>query len=256
MTVPKTIIDNLLQIDGTKYISVKMLRSSIDKNEMDKFSNWFFGKPVVIGVDKECGISLEDLELFYSGVEQQAARRAHNPKAVGSNPTSATLKLDICTHTRYKKDFLTVDGTSGPNVDIVADIRGRLPFEDNNIEEIFSCATVEHLTLIQAQRLFKEFYRILQRGGQLTVAVPDFNRICRAYIEGTLTTSLFNQYLYGQLSDSSFIEFDCHKSIYDYNSLLDMLRTAGFIDIHEVEYDIPMHIKGLMIKVICKKPLK
>ena len=34
----------------------------------------------------------------YSGVEQLAARRAHNPEAVGSSPTSATIKRF---HSRY-----------------------------------------------------------------------------------------------------------------------------------------------------------
>ena len=33
----------------------------------------------------------------YRGVEQLAARRAHNPEAVGSSPTSATIKTTVFT---------------------------------------------------------------------------------------------------------------------------------------------------------------
>ena len=35
-----------------------------------------------------------DLGRCYRGVEQLVARRAHNPKAVGSSPASATIKME------------------------------------------------------------------------------------------------------------------------------------------------------------------
>jgi len=163
------------------------------------------------------------------------------------------MKLDICAQSRNNAGFTTVDGISGPNVDIVADIRLRLPFDDKSIEEVFSCATLEHLLLSQASRLLKEFNRILVPGGKLTVAVPDLNRIAKAYLDKSFDYRMINQYLYGQIHENSFMEFDCHKSAFDFQMLKQMLGTAGFKDIEEVEYKEPMHIKELMIKVICNK---
>ena len=163
------------------------------------------------------------------------------------------MRLDICTQSRYNKGFINVDGKAGNNVDIVADIRKRLPFENDEAEEIFSCATLEHLILIQAFRLLKEFNRILKPNGKLTIAVPDLEKICQAHLNRTFDYKLINQYLYGQLSDNSFMDFDCHKSAYNFGTLKEMLEFAGFKDIKEVEYDLPMHLKSLMIKVICKK---
>jgi predicted SAM-dependent methyltransferase len=165
------------------------------------------------------------------------------------------MKLDICGgNTKIYKDFLNVDGKPGPKVDIVADIRKELPFKDEEVEEILSVATLEHLTLEQAKRLVREFCRVLKKGGKLTVAVPDMSKICHAYVEGKYSFEVLNQYFYGQLFEYSFMEYDCHKSVYDFKNLYFILFNAGFDKIEQVEYDFPMHKKELMLKVICKKP--
>ena len=63
--IPREIIENSLDSDSIKYVPVKVLRNSLNKDELEKFSDWFFGKPVVVGVNKECGIPLTDLENFF-----------------------------------------------------------------------------------------------------------------------------------------------------------------------------------------------
>jgi len=164
------------------------------------------------------------------------------------------MKLDICGGTtKLFKDFLNVDGRPGSRTDIVADIRKPLPFKDGEIEEIFSCATLEHLLFIQTERLIGEFSRILQPGGKLTIAVPDLKKICHSYVDGTLPYPWIVKYIYGELTESSVMEFDCHKSAYDFNVLSAIIRNSGFRDIEEVEYDLPMHRKDLMFKIICYK---
>jgi len=166
------------------------------------------------------------------------------------------MKLDICGgNTKIFKDFLNVDGKPGPRVDIVADIRKPLPFKDGEAEEILSCATLEHLLIPQTIRLITEFYRILQPGGKLTIAVPDLYKICHGYTEQTISYKLINQYIYGELYETDNFDFQCHKSAYDFITLEKILFGAGFKEIEEVPYDFPMHRKELMIKVICKKPL-
>jgi predicted SAM-dependent methyltransferase len=65
------------------------------------------------------------------------------------------MKLDICSRTRHNPEFLNVDGHAGVGVDFVADIRRTLPFRDSSIEEVFSCATLEHLIRTQVPRVLK-----------------------------------------------------------------------------------------------------
>jgi predicted SAM-dependent methyltransferase len=166
------------------------------------------------------------------------------------------MKLDICGgNTKIYKDFLNVDGTPGPRVDIVADIKKPLPFKDFEVEEILSVATLEHLLISQTDRLLKEFNRILQPGGKLTIGVPDLKKICFAYVEETESFKMINGYIYGELTEEMNMDFFCHKSAYDFRALEALLKRSGFINIKEVDYDFPMHRKQLMIKVICEKPL-
>ena len=47
------------------------------------------------------------VEIKYRGVEQLVARRAHNPKVVGSSPASAT-KEKPCNHHDYKVFFIFI----------------------------------------------------------------------------------------------------------------------------------------------------
>jgi predicted SAM-dependent methyltransferase len=163
------------------------------------------------------------------------------------------MKLDICTRAPRRNGFLNVDAVVGPNVDFVTDIRSRLSFDNEQIEEIVSCATLEHLLLTQTQRLLKEFYRILKPSGKLTIAVPDLNKICNGYLNKTIDFNLTNQYLYGQITENSLLEYDSHKSAYDFQQLKFLLETAGFHDIKEEKYTFPMHIKELMIQITCIK---
>jgi predicted SAM-dependent methyltransferase len=164
------------------------------------------------------------------------------------------MKLDICGgNTKIYGDFLNVDIMPGPKTNIVADIRKSLPFKDGQVEEILSVATLEHLLIEQTNRLIMEFYRILEPGGKLTIAVPDLKKICQAYIDHTASHTMIIKYIYGELFENSPFEFQCHKSIYDYGMMFWMLNRAGFVGIEEVPYDFPMHSKEFMMKIICKK---
>jgi predicted SAM-dependent methyltransferase len=163
------------------------------------------------------------------------------------------MKLDICTRTRRNPGFLNVDGHPGASVDFVADIRRTLPFGDATVEEIFSCATIEHIMRVQVPKVLGEFYRILIPGSVLSIAVPDLDRIVKGYLNKTFHYEIINQYIYGQLIEGSPIEYDCHKSIWNLAQLSEALTKAGFKDIEEVKYNEPVHIKELMIKVTCKK---
>jgi len=159
-------------------------------------------------------------------------------------------KYEICGGEHpYKKDFINVDMADSPNVHIKADITKPLPIGDGEAEEIFSCATLEHLTFHQAVALLKEFQRIMKPGAMLMIAVPNLKQICAAYAAGIMPFRLANQYLYGAQSD----EYDFHKICFDFENLKGLLEYLGFTNVQEQEYDLPMHIKQFMFKLTCNK---
>jgi len=65
MQLPRNINKNALHKGGIAYIPVKVLRSVMSNNDLEKFTDYFFGKPVIVGIYNECGIPLKDIKIFY-----------------------------------------------------------------------------------------------------------------------------------------------------------------------------------------------
>lgn len=83
----------------------------------------------------------------------------------GFDPTSFTHALDVSTACVY----LNVCET--------------FPFADHSIDYIFHEHVMEHLTYPDAQSMLRECYRVLQPGGKIRIAMPDFAYFLRLYFE-------------------------------------------------------------------------
>jgi len=82
------------------------------------------------------------------------------------------MKIDCGCGTRKKEGFKGVDILNLPDVDIVADLEKRLPFEDKSIDEINCSHTLEHLE--DPISTLEEFHRVLKTGGILKIILPHF----------------------------------------------------------------------------------
>ncbi len=77
------------------------------------------------------------------------------------------------------------------NIDIVPagtgviahDLRLGIPLEDNSCDVVYHSHVLEHLRRPHAIQFLRECYRVLKPGGVLRIAIPDLERICRAYLE-------------------------------------------------------------------------
>ncbi|MCJ7508023.1 MAG: glycosyltransferase, partial [candidate division Zixibacteria bacterium] len=165
----------------------------------------------------------------------------------GESPIRKAFFLD---GTPVGGNFLNVDIRDIPGVDIKANLRGKLPFEDNSVLEIFSSGTIEHFNLREIPFILKEFHRILLPGGAVVVCVPNLNEITRKYAQGLIDFKILNQYFYGDQANP----FDLHKAVFDKDNLKQILKSAGFVDIVSEPFDIKFHIPELMLKVIAMKP--
>ena len=58
-----------------------------------------------------------------------------------------------------------------------------LKFEDESIDVIYTSHTLEHLAFRDVPTALKEFYRVLKKGGQLEVAVPDLEWVLRNFLD-------------------------------------------------------------------------
>lgn len=58
-----------------------------------------------------------------------------------------------------------------------------LPFPDGSVDEILAEHVFEHLTFAEERAVWNECTRVLRPGGRLTLEVPDFEWVCRTFLE-------------------------------------------------------------------------
>ncbi len=83
------------------------------------------------------------------------------------------LRLHIGSGNVRLPGWLNVDVQRLPGVDLIADVRQGLPFE--NVEAVFSEHFLEHLALDDALRFLAEVHRMLADGAWLRISTPNLD---------------------------------------------------------------------------------
>lgn len=118
------------------------------------------------------------------------------------------------------------------------DLRGPLPFATGGVDLIYAHHVVEHLSYDEGQRLLMECRRVLKRNGAMRIVVPNASFLTELYTNP-------GQEAFEQLCSFDEINEGCakaktvagklhamlmqgHSSIYDSETLCEMLKTAHF----------------------------
>lgn len=107
-------------------------------------------------------------------------------------------------------------------------------YEDGSAEEIRASHILEHFSRRDVPFVLREWVRVVQPGGLLKVAVPDFDWIARKHIEDP-QFDCTEGFVYGGLDN----EFDFHKSLFTEGKLRQYLADAGLVDIKRWRSEIP-----------------
>jgi predicted SAM-dependent methyltransferase len=140
------------------------------------------------------------------------------------------IKLNLGCRTRTKPGWLNVDIDPHPGVDIVGDVADLSRFEDGEVSEIYGSHVLEHFPHPQTLGVLKEWARVLEPGGKLYVAVPDFARCVELYHACGLNDWI-NRFLMGDQEYRTAY----HYSLFDEGKLSRLLAEAGFADSYRVE---------------------
>lgn len=105
---------------------------------------------------------LSDAELI---AKVEASRK---PKAATDTP----LRLDIGCGKNKKEGFIGLDQYEIPGVDVVCDLRSRLPYDDNSVDEVHCSHFLEHLEAKERVAFMNELYRIMKPGAKATIVTP------------------------------------------------------------------------------------
>lgn len=101
-----------------------------------------------------------------------------------------------------------------------------LGLKDGCASEIRASHVLEHFAHGEVLDVLKDWVRVLKPGGLMRIAVPDLERIAKAYLSGADWP--IQGYLMGGQTDAR----DFHKSAFDREVLSEAMRAAGLVGIH------------------------
>lgn len=88
------------------------------------------------------------------------------------------MKLNVCCGQDYRDGYVNIDfsdiGVEGNKIkiDLVHDVLGGLPYEDNSADEIVFREALEHFHRWNGLKILQELFRVLKPGGKLDLTVP------------------------------------------------------------------------------------
>jgi predicted SAM-dependent methyltransferase len=170
-------------------------------------------------------------------------------KAFGTN-----LLVNLGCGAAGKLGWINVDGAAADNVDVVYDMRRRVPLPSDSARGIFCEHLLEHLDYVdEVPRFIAECFRILQAGGVLRLVVPDAEKYLLAYAKGGWEDlSAVRALLAGrvdrfsactfqtrmELINQVFHQGDQHKFAYDWETMENLLHKGGFKRVSRCGYQV------------------
>jgi len=125
---------------------------------------------------------VRDLEHCYQEVWMEQLHRS--PKSPAETPGVAEpFRLHVGGK-QSKEGWKILNIQPGPGVDHVGDCSDLSQFADGTVDEVYASHVLEHLGYREKlPRALAEFRRILRKGGTLRVSVPDFEVLCRLFLD-------------------------------------------------------------------------
>lgn len=143
------------------------------------------------------------------------------------------MKLHLgCSYRNFGHDWVHIDGGDYSHLDGY-DI-AHLNFEDNSVDLIYASHVISYFDRDQIVILLKEWKRVLKSGGVLRLAVPDFEAMSKLYFEGKFALDSFLGPLYGKMKMGELVIY--HKTVYDFESLKEVLECVGFNNIQRYDW--------------------
>ena len=148
------------------------------------------------------------------------------------------IKLHIgCGKRYFGNEWIHIDGADYPHIKFKNVTK--LEFENKSVDLIYSSHLIEYFDREEIKNVLTEWYRVLKFGGILRVAVPDFRQISILYCCGMFPLKNFLGPLYGKINLNDQTIY--HKTVYDFESLEEVLKNIGFKDVKKYDWKNTEH---------------
>jgi predicted SAM-dependent methyltransferase len=131
------------------------------------------------------------------------------------------MKLDLGAGARSPEGFTPLGNAHGTPIYPLANI------PDASVDCVRASHVLEHFPHAEIADVLKEWTRALKPGGELKIAVPDFQRIAEGYLAGANMPT--ENFVMGGQIDAA----DYHKALFDQQSLKRALASAGLMLIRD-----------------------
>jgi methyltransferase family protein len=158
---------------------------------------------------------------------------------------AAGAYLNVGCGPNIRQGFVNIDYNWKPGVDICCDIGAGLPVRAGGAGGIFTEHCLEHLSLDVARKFLTECHRVLAPGGMIRIIVPDLEMYGRAYVEALdgKSPTLPNEYFVNHMAINRPVALinelfygPTHRFMYDFATLAEVLREAGFGEITKCSF--------------------
>jgi predicted O-linked N-acetylglucosamine transferase (SPINDLY family)/predicted SAM-dependent methyltransferase len=178
---------------------------------------------------REIGAAYRDMWRRWCAAQAGAGRAA----GLVAPPGSA-LRLHIGGLER-KEGWKIMNVQEGPGVDFVGDCTDLSRFASDSVDEIYASHVLEHLGYREELgKALSEFHRVLRPGCVAKISVPDFEQLCRLFLDPRLSgPDRFNvmRMTFGGQNDA----YDFHKVGLTFEFLHHFLFKVGFSRVERVK---------------------
>jgi len=133
------------------------------------------------------------------------------------------IKLHIGCGSRNWPGWINIDRQNLPHIKHHSVTK--LPFKDATVSLIYSSHLIAYFDQKEIIPILKEWNRVLKVGGTLRISTPDW-QVMRKFDKPLLGP------IFGKMSEPPIY----HKTIYDIDSLTDVLLAAGFYKIRRYDH--------------------
>jgi predicted SAM-dependent methyltransferase len=162
--------------------------------------------------------------------------------------------LELGCGKNVKPEFISLDWSWRPGVNLCWDIRKPIPLEDGSLDGIFSEHCLEHVTFENAAKVLRDCHRMLRPGGTIRILVPDgglyLNLYQRAkagesvefpYVDDVGPRDLLEDSRFGftpMMAVNRIFRGYEHLFAYDGETMGRLLLQAGFRDIEQTSFRV------------------
>ena len=143
------------------------------------------------------------------------------------------IKINMgCGWRNFGSDWDHVDGGDYPHLDS-KDILN-LPYKDDSVDLIYASHVLEYFDVVEVKEVLREWRRVLKPGGELRIAVPDFEMMNTLYHNKRVKLKDITGPLYGKMPMGDEIIY--HKTTYDFESLYNLLYELAYNNIERYDW--------------------